>query len=49
VTDYLAQHPALPTDRPYYLCGSEVMVVEVRDLLIARGIPFTRIFSEIYF
>jgi ferredoxin--NADP+ reductase len=49
VTDYLAQHPALPTDRPYYLCGSEMMVVEVRDLLIARGIPFTRIFSEIYF
>ena len=49
VTDYLAQCPDLPTDHAYYLCGSEMMVVEVRDLLIARGIPFTRIFSEIYF
>jgi ferredoxin--NADP+ reductase len=33
----------------YYLCGKALMVVEVRDLLISRGIPFENILSEIYF
>ncbi len=33
----------------YLLCGSPAMVVDVRDLLIARGVPFERIVSEIYF
>jgi ferredoxin--NADP+ reductase len=49
VTDFLSRQATLATDHAYYLCGSEVMVVAVRDLLIARGIPFTRIISEIYF
>ncbi len=35
--------------RQHLLCGSAEMVVEVRDLLIARGIPFRNIVSEIYF
>jgi len=30
----------------YYLCE---MVVQVRDLLIAKNIPFENIISEIYF
>jgi ferredoxin--NADP+ reductase len=33
----------------YLLCGSPAMVVDVRDLLISRGVPFERIVSEIYF
>lgn len=33
----------------HYICGSATMVVEVRDLLIARGIPYEQIYSEIYF
>ena len=33
----------------YYLCGSADMVVEVRDILIGKGIPFGHIISEIYF
>ena len=33
----------------YYLCGSAEMVVEIRDILIEKGIPFDRIISEIYF
>lgn len=35
--------------RQHLLCGSAEMVVEVRDLLIARGIPYKNIISEIYF
>lgn len=49
VTDYLKEHPRLDPNILYYLCGSADMVVEVRDILIAKGIPFGHIISEIYF
>lgn len=32
-----------------YLCGQAQMCVEVRDLLIAKGVPFGNIVTEIYF
>lgn len=48
VTDYLSQLSDLPSVI-YYLCGSALMVVEVRDLLITRGIPYDQIRAEIYF
>lgn len=38
-----------PSDRPYYVCGSAAMVVESRDILIRRGVPFKNILSEVYF
>lgn len=49
VTDYLKSQDQLPADMLYYLCGKPLMVVEVRDLLIDRGIPFENIIAEIYF
>lgn len=48
VTDYLNQLEKLP-DVKYYICGQALMVVEVRDLLIKKGIRFENIISEIYF
>ena len=39
----------LPIDHTYYICGQATMAVEVRDLLIAKGIPFEKIMTEIYF
>jgi len=36
-------------DIKYYLCGSAEMVVEVRDLLISKGVPFNNVISETYF
>jgi len=39
----------VPAAERYLLCGSSRMVVDVRDLLIARGVPFSRIVAEIYF
>jgi ferredoxin--NADP+ reductase len=39
----------LPTAEQYYLCGSSRMVVDARDILIARGVPFSRVVAEIYF
>ncbi len=48
VTDYLKTVPEFP-DVKYYLCGKALMVVEVRDLLIERGVPFENILAEIYF
>lgn len=49
ITQYLNECSHLPANEKYYLCGSAEMVVEVRDILIARGIPFDNIISEIYF
>ncbi len=48
VTDYLKTIEVLPTVN-YFICGQALMVVEVRDLLIEKGIPFEKIFAEIYF
>ena len=48
VTDYLKTVSDFPEVK-YYLCGSPEMVVEVRDLLIERGVPFENILAEIYF
>lgn len=49
VSAYLATLPQLSPNIKYYLCGSAEMVVDTRDLLIKRGIPFRQILSEIYF
>lgn len=49
VTKYLEEIRDLPTHINYYLCGKALMVVEVRDLLISRGVPYENILSEIYF
>jgi len=48
VNDYLSGLEQLP-DVKYYLCGKALMVVEVRDLLIGKGIPYEKIMAEIYF
>ena len=49
LTGWLREQSFLPTELKYYLCGSPEMVVEVRDLLISRHIPFGQIISETYF
>jgi ferredoxin--NADP+ reductase len=49
VTDYLNEQKSLPTDINYYLCGKALMVVDVRDLLISKGVPYENILAEIYF
>jgi ferredoxin--NADP+ reductase len=49
LTRYLQEIPELPKDNRFFLCGSPEMVVEVRDLLINRGVEYDRIVAEIYF
>ncbi len=49
VTDYLLTINDFPKDYKYYLCGKSLMVVDVRDLLISKGIPYDHIYAEIYF
>ena len=49
VTKYLEEINELPVNINYYLCGKALMVVEVRDLLIAKGVPYENILAEIYF
>jgi len=49
ITKYLEEINDLPIDINYYLCGKALMVVEVRDLLISKGVPYQNILAEIYF
>ncbi len=49
VTDYLTLIDHFAVHNKYYLCGRALMVVEVRDLLISKGVPFQNIIAEIYF
>jgi ferredoxin/flavodoxin---NADP+ reductase len=49
VTQYLEEIDNLPEDQKYYLCGSAEMVVECRDILLSKGIPFSNVVAEIYF
>ncbi|MBU1013228.1 MAG: oxidoreductase [Bacteroidetes bacterium] len=49
LTEYLKSLNELPPKHKYYLCGSAEMVVETRDILIQKGIPFKQIIAEIYF
>jgi ferredoxin--NADP+ reductase len=49
LTRYLQDIEIFPEDCRYFLCGSPEMVVEVRDLLIDKGVPFNKIIAEIYF
>ncbi len=49
VTGYLNNRKDLPAELIYYLCGSAEMVVDVRDILLSKGISFDHILSEIYF
>jgi ferredoxin--NADP+ reductase len=49
VTQYLEDMDDLPTDQKYYLCGSAEMVIECREILLSKEIPFSNIVAEIYF
>ena len=49
VSDYLNTLPEIPKNIKYFLCGKALMVVETRDLLIEKGVPFENIMAEIYF
>ena len=48
VNQYFEQAGA-PLPGRVYICGQATMCVEIRDLLIARGVPFGNIIVEIYF
>ncbi len=49
ITAYLKQTQDISQERNYYICGSSEFVVDVRDILIKRGIHYHQIIAEIYF
>lgn len=49
LTNYLNSLESISPERKYYLCGSAEMVVDTRDILISKGIPYENIIAEIYF
>lgn len=48
VTDYI-RGQELDTDTHCFLCGNSEMIVEMFDILTAKGIPTSNIYSEVYF
>jgi len=49
VTQFIEQLDNLPPNQKYYLCGSAEMVVECREILLGKEIPFNNVIAEIYF
>lgn len=49
LTHWLSCQETLDPSASYLLCGSAEMVVNTRDMLISKGIPFEQIEAEIYF
>lgn len=49
ITEYLKTQHSLDPDQMYYLCGSNQMVLDVREILLQRQISFNHIVAEIYF
>lgn len=49
LTAWLKDQKELDPELRYFLCGNAEMVVDVRDYLISRGVPFTHVRAEIYF
>lgn len=48
LTKYLKEEE-LDINKNFFVCGSSEMVVQVRDILIARGVDYDQIIAEIYF
>jgi len=49
LTGFLKETNRVTPELKYYICGNAEMVVEVRDILISKGVPFDQIIAEIYF
>lgn len=49
ITTFIKESDEIKPENKYYLCGNADMVVEVRQLLLTRGVPFDNIIAEIYF
>jgi len=48
LTEYL-KNEAIDLKKHFFVCGSSEMVVQVRDILIERGVDYDHIIAEIYF
>jgi len=49
LTQWLKEQKELPKDVKFYLCGNPEMVVEVRDIVLSKGVDFENVMAEIYF
>ena len=49
VTQWLKEQPVLPAEIPYMVCGSAEFVIDVRDVLLEKGVRYDKIIAEIYF
>ncbi|WP_075591585.1 FAD-binding oxidoreductase [Labilibacter marinus] len=49
LSNWLKSQESLPQNTKFYLCGNPEMVVDVRDIILSKGVAFENIMAEIYF
>ncbi len=49
VTQFLETFDILQKELQYFLCGSAEMVIECRELLLEKKVPYGNIMAEVYF
>lgn len=49
VTDYLIAHPEFAQNHLNFICGSQAMVIDVRDILLRQGLEKENIKTEVFF
>ena len=49
VTNFITAHPEIVKNIPSFICGSQAMVTDVRDILIRQGVEPGNIKQEIFF
>ena len=49
VTDFLGTFDLLEKNLQYFLCGSAEMVIDCRELLLEKKVPYGNILAEVYF
>ncbi len=49
LSEWIGDQKVLPEQIKYYLCGNPNMVVDVRDLILSKGVKFENVMAEIYF
>ncbi|MCU4177846.1 FAD-binding oxidoreductase [Carboxylicivirga sp. N1Y90] len=49
LTNYLKELDNPAPELKYYLCGSSQMIIDVREILLSKGVAYDKIIAEIYF
>lgn len=49
VTEYIARHKDIVKNQLAFICGSQAMIIDARDILIKLGLPREQIKTEVFY